>query len=59
MEDGELTRYLDFYEEVESYKAEFKRLEESAKDIFETYLEVGNPCILVAGWLIIYSLVME
>ncbi|XP_037798008.1 regulator of G-protein signaling 10-like isoform X2 [Penaeus monodon] len=41
VEDGELTRYLDFYEEVESYKAEFKRLEESAKDIFETYLEVG------------------
>ncbi|XP_063608092.1 regulator of G-protein signaling 10-like isoform X2 [Penaeus indicus] len=41
VEDGELTRYIDFYEEVEGYKAEFKRLEESAKDIFETYLEVG------------------
>ncbi|XP_063608091.1 regulator of G-protein signaling 10-like isoform X1 [Penaeus indicus] len=39
VEDGELTRYIDFYEEVEGYKAEFKRLEESAKDIFETYLE--------------------
>lgn len=42
MEDGELTRYIDFYEEVQGYKAEFKRLEESAKDIFETYLEVSN-----------------
>ncbi|XP_047501013.1 regulator of G-protein signaling 10-like isoform X2 [Penaeus chinensis] len=41
VEDGELTRYIDFFEEVEGYKAEFKRLEEAAKDIFETYLEVG------------------
>lgn len=39
-EPGEYTKYIDFYIECEEYKAEFKKLEDKAKDIFETYLSV-------------------
>lgn len=42
-EPGEYTKYIDFYIECEEYKAEFKKLEDKAKDIFETYLSVSYP----------------
>ncbi|XP_071526436.1 regulator of G-protein signaling 4-like isoform X3 [Panulirus ornatus] len=40
-EEGEFTKYIDFYLECEKYKARFKELEDTAKQIFEDYLAVG------------------
>ncbi|XP_071526437.1 uncharacterized protein [Panulirus ornatus] len=37
-EEGEFTKYIDFYLECEKYKARFKELEDTAKQIFEDYL---------------------
>lgn len=41
-EEGEHTKYLDFYFECEQYKAKFKGLEDTAKSIFEEYLAVST-----------------
>ncbi|KAK8722861.1 hypothetical protein OTU49_012091, partial [Cherax quadricarinatus] len=40
-EEGEHTKYIDFYMECEEYKARFKALEDKAKEIFDEYLAVG------------------
>ncbi|XP_053653995.1 regulator of G-protein signaling 10 isoform X1 [Cherax quadricarinatus] len=37
-EEGEHTKYIDFYMECEEYKARFKALEDKAKEIFDEYL---------------------
>ncbi|XP_042230357.1 regulator of G-protein signaling 4-like isoform X3 [Homarus americanus] len=40
-EEGEFTKYIDFFIACEKYKARFKELEDTAKSIFEEYLAVG------------------
>lgn len=40
-DEGELTRYLEFWHQCQEYKERFQSLEDSAKNIFETFLEVG------------------
>ncbi|XP_064107847.1 regulator of G-protein signaling 4-like isoform X4 [Macrobrachium nipponense] len=40
-EEGEHTKYIDFYVECEEYKMEFQKLEEKAKAIYEEYLAIG------------------
>ncbi|XP_064107843.1 uncharacterized protein LOC135216424 isoform X2 [Macrobrachium nipponense] len=44
-EEGEHTKYIDFYVECEEYKMEFQKLEEKAKAIYEEYLAeaAGKP----------------
>ncbi|XP_071526438.1 regulator of G-protein signaling 10-like isoform X5 [Panulirus ornatus] len=47
-EEGEFTKYIDFYLECEKYKARFKELEDTAKQIFEDYLaDAAHPPILL------------
>ena len=43
-EEGEHTKYIDFFLECQEYKAKFKRLEDKAKEIFEEYLAVSLSC---------------
>ncbi|CAL4068559.1 unnamed protein product [Meganyctiphanes norvegica] len=40
-DDGELTRYLEFWQQCQEYKERFQSLEDTAMNIFETFLEVG------------------
>lgn len=40
-EEGEHTKYIDFYLECEEYKMEFQSLEEKAKTICKKYLAIG------------------
>ncbi|XP_069184372.1 regulator of G-protein signaling 4 isoform X3 [Procambarus clarkii] len=40
-EEGEYTKYIDFYVRCEKYKVKFKELEDEAKEIFEEFLAVG------------------
>ncbi|XP_042230355.1 regulator of G-protein signaling 4-like isoform X2 [Homarus americanus] len=47
-EEGEFTKYIDFFIACEKYKARFKELEDTAKSIFEEYLaEAAHRSLLL------------
>nr|XP_045602377.1 regulator of G-protein signaling 10-like isoform X1 [Procambarus clarkii]XP_045602378.1 regulator of G-protein signaling 10-like isoform X1 [Procambarus clarkii] len=47
-EEGEYTKYIDFYVRCEKYKVKFKELEDEAKEIFEEFLaDAAHQLILL------------
>ncbi|XP_045602379.2 regulator of G-protein signaling 10 isoform X2 [Procambarus clarkii] len=48
-EEGEYTKYIDFYVRCEKYKVKFKELEDEAKEIFEEFLAIGADKEVATG----------